>query len=177
VYGQKRTRSTRHQSMLPKGGSSGTGHHGRRNPKHDGNLYTGRSKVRERDIFGNHRGAGRPSSLRGCFMTTACVEARGLPDDCYELSLLRLFRREYVAKLPDGQEVLAEYRAKAPRVVAAINALPPSEALATWEDLYERGVRPAVTLITNGAWDEAFAIYRGMCAELEERFLPGEAQT
>jgi hypothetical protein len=177
VYGKKSTGSTRHQSMLLGGGSSRAGHHSPGNPKYDGNLYTGRSKVRERDIFGNRRGAGRPSSLGGCYITTACAEARGLPDDCYELSLLRMFRREYVGKLPDGQEVLAEYRAKAPRIVAAINALPPAEALPIWEDLYERGVRPAVTLITNGAWDAAFALYRGMCAELEERFLPGEAAT
>jgi hypothetical protein len=174
VYGKKRTGSTRHQSMLPRGTSSAAAYNGRNNPGHDGNLYTGRSKVRERDILGNYRSARRPSSLPGCFITTACVEARGLSEGCYELSLLRMFRREYVEKLPDGQEVLAEYREKAPRIVAAIRALPPVEALAVWEDLYERGVRPAVSLITSGAWDAAFAIYRGMCAELEERYLPGE---
>ena len=178
MYGKKRTGSTRHQSMLPKGLPKGTSsaaaYNGRNNPEHDGNLYTGRSKVRERDIFGNYRGAGRPSSLPGCYIATACVEARGLSEGCYELSLLRMFRREYVEKLPDGQEVLAEYRQKAPRIVAAINALPAAEALPIWEDLYDRGVRPAVAHITNGAWDAAFAIYRGICAELEERYLPAE---
>lgn len=29
----------------------------------------------------------------GCFLTSACTEARGLPDDCHELTVLRLPRR------------------------------------------------------------------------------------
>ena len=28
----------------------------------------------------------------GCFLTSACTEARGLPDDCHELTVLRSFR-------------------------------------------------------------------------------------
>jgi hypothetical protein len=29
----------------------------------------------------------------------------------------------------------------------------------------------SVGLITNGEWDAAYALYRGVCAELEDRFL------
>jgi hypothetical protein len=128
----------------------------------DGNLATRQSP---------HK---RPRIKSICFITTACAEARGLPDDCYELRLLRLFRKEYVAKLPNGEEILAEYREKAPKVVAAVEALGEEEAARVWEDLYERGVARSVALILNGAWDEAFEVYATTCQELEARFLAPE---
>ena len=31
-----------------------------------------------------------------CFLTTACVEARGLPDNCLELHILRKFKGRFV---------------------------------------------------------------------------------
>ena len=34
------------------------------------------------------------SSSGGCYFTSACVEAQGLPDDCHELTALRKFRDE-----------------------------------------------------------------------------------
>ena len=114
----------------------------------------------------------RPKRRGRCFIIEACVRARGLPDDCYELSLLRLFRREYVEKLPEGEAVLAEYARKAPKVVAAIDALPAAEACSIWEHLFHGGIRRSVALIKGGLWDEAYAVYRGMCEELEARFLP-----
>ena len=158
---------SRHQSMAPKGSS-------RKSPGNDGNLYTNKGRLRQRDYLGNHRGGAKPSAGIGCFVTAACVEAMSLPDDCYELMLLRLFRREYVEKLPDGAQVLAEYREKAPRIVDAINALGPEAARGVWDDLYRNGVRRSVELITNGAWDEAYDLYRRTCADLETRFLAGD---
>lgn len=128
----------------------------------DGNLVTRQSP---------HK---RPRHRPACYVATACLEARGLPDDCYELELLRLFRAEYVAKLPDGEEVLADYREKAPGVVAAIGALGEAEAAEVWEELYERGVARAVALILSGEWDEAYEVYRTICRELERRFLAPE---
>ena len=172
--GGKRAGS-RHQSMMPKGSS-------RKSPGNDGNLYTNKSRLRQRDYLGNHRGGvkggakggAKPSAGIGCFITAACVEAMDLQDDCYELMLLRLFRREYVEKLPDGAQVLAEYREKAPRIVDAINTLGPEAAREVWDDLYRNGVRRSVELITNGAWDEAYDLYRRTCADLETRFLAGD---
>lgn len=114
----------------------------------------------------------RPKRRGLCLITEACVRAHGLSDDCYELSLLRLFRREYVEKLPEGEEVLAEYARKAPKIVATIDALPAAEALPVWEHLYRRGIRRSVALIKDGRWDEAYTVYREMCRELEARFLP-----
>ena len=118
----------------------------------------------------------RPKAKSLCFISTACVEARGLPDDCYELRLLRLFRSEYVAKLPDGDRILDDYGRKAPRIVRAIRGLDHEEAHRIWTYLYECGVAPAVALITNGRWDEAHKLYTSMCLELEARCLFAASQ-
>jgi len=142
--------------MRGKPGISG-GTSSRRN--NDGDLFTRQNPYR------------RARTRSACFIATACAEVRGLPDDCYELSLLRLFREEYVAKLPDGEAVLAEYREKAPRIVSAIEALGEEGAREVWEYLYERGVIRAVGLILAGMWDEAFGGYEAVCREMEERFL------
>ena len=132
---------------------------------------TSSHKNNDGDLFSRQNPYRRSRTRSACFIATACAEARGLPDDCYELSLLRLFREEYVAKLPDGEAVLAEYREKAPEVVSAIEALGEEEAGEVWEHLYERGVSRAVELILGGMWDEAFGVYEAMCREMERRFL------
>jgi hypothetical protein len=128
-------------------------------------------KNNDGDLFTRQNPYRRSRIRSACFIATACAEARGLPDDCYELSLLRVFREEYVAKLPDGVAVLAEYHEKAPRVVSAIEALGEDRAGEVWEYLYERGVSRAVGLILGGMWDEAFGVYEAVCREMEERFL------
>ena len=45
----------------------------------------------------------------GCFLTSACTEARGLPDDCHELTVLRAFRDGYLRSQPEGEAEIAEY--------------------------------------------------------------------
>ena len=45
----------------------------------------------------------------GCFLTSACTEARGLPDDCHELTVLRSFRDGYLRSQPEGEAEIAEY--------------------------------------------------------------------
>ncbi len=132
---------------------------------------TSSRKNNDGDLFTRQNPYRRSRTKSACFIASACAEARGLPDDCYELSLLRLFREEYVAKLPHGEAVLTEYREKAPRVVSAIEALGEEGAGEVWEHLYESGVARAVELILCGMWDEAYGVYEAMCREMEERFL------
>ena len=116
----------------------------------------------------------RPRAKSLCFISTACVETRGRTDDCYELRLLRLFRAEYVARLPEGARVLREYEDKAPLIVRAIQEMPYEDAARVWAEIYDRGVARAVSLITNGRWDEAYELYTSMCLELENRFVPAD---
>ena len=56
-----------------------------------------------------------------CFLTSACVAARGLPDDCAELTALRAFRDGYVRSQPEGE---SDKRRKAGNWWENINGLP-----------------------------------------------------
>lgn len=46
----------------------------------------------------------KESDNGGCYLTTACVAARGLPDTCTELQTLRAFRDGVLARQPGGQQ-------------------------------------------------------------------------
>ena len=110
------------------------------------------------------------------FITEAASRGAGLAEDCYELSVLRMFRREYVAALPDGEKVLSDYEKKAPKVIQAIDELSGEDSQKVWECLYVAGIVPAVLLITRGQWDMAYQLYRSMFGELEAIFLEGHLE-
>ena len=108
------------------------------------------------------------------FITGAATRGAGLAEDCYELSVLRMFRREYVGALEDGEQVLCQYGEKAPQITQAIEELSGEDSQKIWECLYVAGIVPAVLLITSGQWDEAYRLYRSMCEEIEAIFLRDE---
>lgn len=59
----------------------------------------------------------------GCYITTAICEASGKSDDCHELTMMRKFRDEWLAKQPDGYYLIYDYYETAPKIVAAIDSL------------------------------------------------------
>ena len=113
-------------------------------------------------------------TLHEDFITRAVMRGAGLSEDCYEMSVLRMFRREYVGAMEDGEAVLSEYEEKAPQITQAIDGLSGEDSQKVWECLYVAGIVPAVLLITSGKWEEAYAIYRQMCEEIEALFLEGQ---
>ena len=60
-------------------------------------------------------------SSSSCYLTSACTEARGLPDDCAELTALRAFRDSYVRSQPEGESDIQHYYAVAPRAGLCYN--------------------------------------------------------
>ena len=113
---------------------------------------------------------GNPEAF-GCYVTDACLVVRGLAhaDSCYELCLVKLFRNEYIAKLPGGDDVLSDYDEKGPRIARAIRV--EADAWQVYLDLYDGHLTTIVALIVNGRWDEAYEAYRAMCKEMEKRYL------
>lgn len=57
----------------------------------------------------------------GCYITTAICETSGKADDCHELTMMRKFRDEWLAKQPDGMYVINDYYETAPQIVSEIN--------------------------------------------------------
>jgi hypothetical protein len=56
-----------------------------------------------------------------CYLTTACVDFAGLPDNCDLLVAMRKLRDCHVAKQPNGNELISEYYSVSPEIVSAIN--------------------------------------------------------
>lgn len=105
----------------------------------------------------------------GCFLTSACVEAKGLPDDCYELTLLRQFREGYLQALPTGKDEIAEYYFVAPQIVAAIKQR--EDSISIFELIYEKLVKPCVDLIERGENEKAHELYRATVLDLCAQYL------
>lgn len=114
-------------------------------------------------------GSTSSSDSEGCYLTSACVEARRLPDHCEELQTLRSFRDEYLAGKPGGQAEIEQYYALAPRIVAAINQN--ANATEVWNSLYEEMVKPCVQMIHADQNEAAHRLYKAYSLKLSEQFL------
>jgi hypothetical protein len=107
--------------------------------------------------------------ILGCFLTSACIYARGLGDDCLELTVLRKFRDLYVASFVEGRQAIREYYSFAPAVVAAINRSKHADKV--YGEIYTDLVTPAVRLILDRAFDSAFQHYKRVSLELRRVWL------
>ena len=102
-----------------------------------------------------------------CFLSSACMRARGLPDDCEDLTVLRAFRDNWLARQPGGNAAIREYYDIAPGIVRAIDARP--DAAELYADIYDGLVGRAVTLIRDSHFQEAAAGYRHFVESLRKR--------
>ena len=94
----------------------------------------------------------------GCYLTTACVAARGLSDTCPELQTLRAFRDGVLAHMPGGKKEIEEYYQMAPDIVAAINHR--KDAAEIWNRVYDELVQPCVRMIHEGKDEAAYRLYK-----------------
>ena len=111
--------------------------------------------------------AGNDSST-DCFLTSACTAARGLPDDCHELTVLRNYRDNWLKQQPDGVLLIAHYYEVAPKIVEVIDKL--ENRLMIWDEVYREMVLPCVAMIEKGQNEDALKLYRRITEQLEERY-------
>lgn len=123
------------------------------------------------DECSSYRGADRKpsSSSDGCYLTSACVEAMGLADDCEELTTLRTFRDGWLALQPCGKCEIAEYYATAPQIVNRIHQS--GESKSVLHNLYASLVLPCVSDIKAGLYEKAHARYRATVRDLKAKWL------
>lgn len=110
-----------------------------------------------------------PSDSGGCYLTSACVAAKGLPDDCYELQTLRHFRDTYLRSKENGASDIEHYYRVAPRIVYEISSQDNPQEI--FSELYENLVRPCVTLIEQTKLEDAYLLYKRIAVELEQKYL------
>ena len=113
--------------------------------------------------------SGSGSGTEGCYLTSACVAARDLPDHCEELQTLRFFRDSYLTKQPGGQAEIEQYYAMAPGIVTAINQLP--NAAEIWNTINEELVEPCVQMIHTHQYEDAYHLYKTYSLKLSKLYL------
>lgn len=112
------------------------------------------------------------NSSRDCYLTTACCEFRGLPDDCDELTTLRAFRDNYMKNLENGEEDIKEYYTLAPQICSCIDEQSEEVREHIYNDyIYHKVIVPCVELIKSGRNEEAYKLYKSMVYYLADRFL------
>lgn len=105
----------------------------------------------------------------GCYLTSACMFAKGLPDNCYELETLRHYRDTWLMSSKEGQLIVKQYYAVAPKIVSSINDSEDSKVV--YEMLYDKMVMPCVRLIEERKYRETMELYRDMTLKLEKRYV------
>lgn len=104
-----------------------------------------------------------------CFLTTACVDALGLKDDCLELRTLRAFRDGPMRSMPNGARIAANYYEIAPALLARIPAAARADAMRC---LYVRMILPCVVAARLGLNRLALRLYGNGTLRLLSAYAP-----
>jgi len=107
------------------------------------------------------------SSNDGCFITTACVTSKRLPDNCHELETLRRFRDSYIRGLPNGNLLIEKYYLIAPKIVDAININPDKKEI--YNSIFKK-IELACKRIEQKRFKEAYSIYYDTVERLSHHF-------
>ncbi|WP_052807247.1 CFI-box-CTERM domain-containing protein [Risungbinella massiliensis] len=106
----------------------------------------------------------------GCYLTTACVEYQGLPDNCYELETLRRYRDNYLLSTSEGQKEVESYYQISPTMVDRIKQR--SNQADIYQKIYQELVSPTVRLIESGQNEEAYRHYKRYVESLNNELSP-----
>ena len=107
----------------------------------------------------------KESSSGECYLTSACMKyfQENFDDNCYELTVLRWFRDNFVSK-----EDIKHYYEVAPIIVEAINKEEQSSII--YDYIYDHVVNYCVQQIERGNYDKAYSRYKNSVLTLEEQF-------
>lgn len=104
----------------------------------------------------------------GCFLTTACVDHKGMADDCYEMQVLRAIRDTIVTWNDEMKELVQEYYRIAPEIVRKINT--EENAGEIWDGLFDNLVMKCVSLYEQNKIEEAVKLYIDTVNQLKETY-------
>ena len=106
-----------------------------------------------------------------CYLTSACRKYfhENFDDNCYELTVLRGFRDNFVSK-----EDIEHYYEVAPIIVESINNEEKSDIIYNY--IYDNIVDYCVVQIEQGNYDKAYSRYKSSVLTLEEQFTKPSLQ-
>ena len=100
---------------------------------------------------------GDPMKEPGCFLSSACAEFMGLPDDCRELTALRAFRDNILLASPEGTALVNTYYQIAPGLVSKINASPTRREI--YRHIYGQ-ILLCISAIEEKEYEKAIGLYQ-----------------
>lgn len=104
-----------------------------------------------------------------CFLTTACIRHKHLPDHCEELQLLRSFRDHYMRSSATGIRLVNDYYLLGPQLVSAIEK--DKEKASTYRYIYGC-IQKACDKILRNKNQGAQNVYTKMVHQLSKKYLP-----
>lgn len=109
----------------------------------------------------------KPETLM-CFLTTACVQYYGLPDNGYELNTLRHYRDTYLASSTSGKKLIKNYYAISPQIVSKIEGDKNKKPVYAY--IYSQ-VKSSCEAIELKKFERARKLYTRMVKTLQEKYL------
>jgi len=104
----------------------------------------------------------------GCYITTAMCNYLGKKDDCYELTMLRGFRDNWLYYQIDGERLIQEYYKYAPIIVDRINNASDKES--TYKQI-ENCIYTCLSYIRSQQFEMAKNLYIVMIRYLADKYL------
>lgn len=119
----------------------------------------GQWRAKRSDTGKSRDKGGKSDDKKGCFLTTAACDFRGLPDDCHQLQVLRRLRDEVLLPTHEGAQLVETYYEIAPRLVSLLDD--PKIAQQVWDD-----IETSVAQVLEGDAVGAIRTYRCMVSNL-----------
>jgi len=120
-------------------------------------------KIESKNYNAGKSSSGSSSSNEGCFITTSCIRHLGLNDNCYELTVLRKFRDEYVLNIPNGKIDIHYYYKVSPIIINTINLRPDRNQI--WINVYHK-IYQSIRFIELNKPEDAYKLYKDTIVEL-----------
>lgn len=105
----------------------------------------------------------------GCFITTAVCDSFHKPDNCYELTMFRAFRDNWLKKQTDGQQLIAQYYAIAPKIVKNIDKLADADEI--YLHIWNKYLKSCLSYIEHGKNEQCKSVYVKMVQDLYKKYL------
>lgn len=104
-----------------------------------------------------------------CYITTAVCESLHKPGDCYELTVLKQYRDDYLVKAQGGEELIENYYNIAPTIVKRIEK--EKDSADKYRMIWEQYLQPCIRLIEAQKNEECRGLYQEMVEKLHKEYM------
>ena len=104
-----------------------------------------------------------------CYITTAVCDSLGKPDDCYELTLLRNYRDQYLLSTEEGTNIVKQYYDVAPSIVKHINKAQNHHEI--YAKIWKQYLKSCIMMIEQGKEQDCQKLYSNMVYDLKEKYF------